>query len=174
MSNETEGKQAAMAKEFSFDVASKIDLQEVDNALHQAQREVGQRFDFKGAKAGLQREGTDVVLHADDEFKLRSLVEVLEGKLVKRAVPLKGLSYGKVEPAAGSTVRQRVSIQQGIPLEKAREIVKLIKGMGLKVQAQIMEDQVRVSGRLRDDLQAVIQQLRKANLGIDMQFINYR
>ena len=113
-------------------------------------------------------------LQGDDEFKLRALVEVLEGKLVKRKVPLKGLSYGKVEPAAGGTARQRAAVQRGIPAEKAREIVKLIKAMGLKVQAQIMEDQVRVTGRSKDDLQAVVQQLRQAELGIDVQFTNYR
>jgi len=163
-----------MAKDFSFDIASKIDLQEVDNAIHQTQKEIGQRFDFKGAKVNVWREGNDIVLQADDQFKLRSLVEVLEAKLVKRKVPLKGLAYGKAEPAAGDTVRQRAAIQQGIPIEKAREIVKRIKSMGLKLQAQIMEDQVRVSGRLKDDLQAVIQELGKADLGIDMQFTNYR
>ncbi len=163
-----------MAKDSSFDVTSKIDLQEVDNAIHQAQKEVQQRFDFKGSKASLLREGNAIVLHADDEFKLRALVEVLEGKLVKRKVPLKGLSYGQADPAAGDTVRQRVDIQQGIPIEKAREVVKIIKGLGRKVQAQIMEDQVRVSGRSKDDLQAVMQALRDTDLGIDMQFTNYR
>ena len=163
-----------MAKDSSFDVTSKIDLQEVDNAIHQAQKEVQQRFDFKGSKASLLREGNALVLQAGDEFKLRALVEILEGKLVKRKVPLKGLSYGKAEPAAGDTVRQRVDIQQGIPIEKAREVVKIIKGLGLKVQAQIMEDQVRVSARAKDDLQAVIQALRDTDLGIDMQFTNYR
>lgn len=163
-----------MANDVSFDIASKIDLQEVDNAIQQTQKEIGQRFDFKGTKVNVRREENAIVLHADDEFKLRSLVEVLEAKLVKRKVPLKGLSYGKVEPAAGSTVRQQATLQQGIPIEKAREIVKRIKGMGLKVQAQIMEDQVRVSGRAKDDLQTVIQELRKTDLGIDMQFTNYR
>jgi len=163
-----------MAKDASFDIASKIDLQEVDNAIQQTQKEILQRFDFKGTKVTVRREENTIVLQADDEFKLRSVVEVLEAKLVKRKVPLRGLSYGKVEPAAGSTVRQEATIQQGIPTEKAREIVKRIKGMGLKVQVQIMEDQVRVSGRSKDDLQAVIQELRKTDLGIDMQFTNYR
>ena len=163
-----------MAKDVSFDIASKIDLQEVDNAIQQTQKEIGQRFDFKGTKVNVRREGNDIVLHADDEFKLRSLVEILEAKLVKRKVPLKGLSYGKVEPAAGGTVRQQAALQQGIPIEKAREIVKRIKGMGIKVQAQTMEDQVRVTGRSKDDLQTVIQELRKTDLGIDMQFTNYR
>ncbi len=163
-----------MAKDVSFDIASKIDLQEVDNAIQQTQKEILQRFDFKGTKVTVRREEHTIVLQADDEFKLRSVVEVLEAKLVKRKVPLRGLSYGKVEPAAGSTVRQEATIQQGIPTEKAREIVKRIKGMGLKVQVQIMEDQVRVSGRSKDDLQTVIQELRKTDVGIDMQFTNYR
>ena len=163
-----------MAKDTSFDIASKIDLQEVDNAIHQTQKEIGQRFDFKGTKVNIWREGDDVILQGDDEFKLRALVEVFQEKLVKRKVPLKGLSYGKIEPAAGGTVRQRAAVQRGIPVEKAREIVKLIKAMGLKVQPQIMEDQVRVSGRSKDDLQAAIQQLRQADLGIDVQFTNYR
>jgi len=163
-----------MATESSFDIASKIDLQEVDNAIHQTQKEIAQRFDFKEAKASVVREGNDLVLHADSDFKLRALVEILEGKLVKRKVPVKGLTYGKVEPAAGDTVRQKAAIQQGIPIEKAREIVKIVKGLGLKVQVQIMQDQVRVSGRVKDDLQAVIQQLRAKDLGIDVQFTNYR
>jgi uncharacterized protein YajQ (UPF0234 family) len=163
-----------MGKDVSFDIASKIDLQEVDNGIQQTQKEIEQRFDFKGSKVTVRREDNTLVLQADDEFKLRSVIEVLEAKLVKRKVPLRGLSYGKVEPAAGSTVRQQATIQQGIPIEKAREIVKRIKGMGLKVQVQIMEDQVRVSGRSRDDLQIVIQELRKLDLGIDMQFTNYR
>jgi cyclic-di-GMP-binding protein len=163
-----------MATESSFDVASKIDLQEVDNAIHQTQKEIAQRFDFKGSKAGVVREAQEIVLHAESDFKLRALVEILEGKLVKRKVPLKGLGYGKVEPAAGDTVRQKAAIQQGIPIEKAREIVKIIKGLGIKVQAQIMEDQVRVSAKAKDDLQAVIQALRSKDLGIDIQFTNYR
>lgn len=163
-----------MASENSFDIASKIDLAEVDNAVNQTAKEVAQRFDFKGAKASVTREGDALVLHAADEFKVKSLVEILEGKLVKRQVPLKGLSYGKVEAAAGGTTRQRVEIQQGIPVEKAREIVKMIKGLGKKVQAQIMEDQVRVSGKSKDDLQAVMEHLRAADLGIHLQFTNYR
>lgn len=163
-----------MSKDASFDIACKIDLQEVDNAIHQTQKEIAQRFDFKGSKASVAREENEIALHADYEYKLRSLVEILEGKLVKRKVPLKGLSYGQIEAAAGGTARQKVGIQQGIPIEKAREIVKRVKGMGFKVQVQIMEDQVRVSGRSKDDLQAVIQSLRNADLGIDMQFINYR
>ncbi|MFI5341870.1 MAG: YajQ family cyclic di-GMP-binding protein [Candidatus Methylomirabilales bacterium] len=163
-----------MAGECSFDVASKVDLQEVDNAVHQTMREIGQRFDFKGSVADVTREEHALLLTAEDDFKLKQTLEILEGKLVKRQVPLKALTHGKVEPAAGGRVRQRIELQQGIPTEKARELVKLIKGAKFKVQAQIQEDQVRVFGRDRDELQAVIQFLRQQELGIHMQFINYR
>lgn len=163
-----------MASECSFDIASKVDLQEVDNAVHQTIREIGQRFDFKGSVATVTREEHALLLTAEDEFKLKQMLDILEGKLVKRQVPLKALSRGKVEPAAGGKVRQRLEFQQGIPMEKARELVKLIKGTKLKVQAQILEDQVRVFGRDKDQLQAVIQFLRQQDLGIHMQFTNYR
>ncbi|MBI3002116.1 MAG: YajQ family cyclic di-GMP-binding protein [candidate division NC10 bacterium] len=163
-----------MAKESSFDVVCRVDLSECDNAIQQAMREVAQRFDFKGTRCNVRREETAIVLAADDEYKLRALTELTEGKLVKRKVPLKALTYGNVEPAAGGTVRQRVTIQQGIPVEKAREIVKRVKASGLKVQAQIREDEVRVSGKSRDDLQAVMRALREEDLGIELQFTNYR
>jgi len=163
-----------MATECSFDVVSKVDLQEVDNAVHQTMREVGQRFDFKGSKAAVTREENALQLAAEDEFTLRQLTEILETKLVKRQVPLKALSRGKAEPAGGGRVRQRIELQQGIPIEKAREIVKLVKGTKRKVQAQIQEDQVRVFGRDKDELQAVVQYLRDQDLGIHMQFLNYR
>jgi uncharacterized protein YajQ (UPF0234 family) len=163
-----------MASECSFDIASKVDLQEVDNAVHQTTREIGQRFDFKGSVAAVSREGYALLLAAEDEFKLKQMLEILEGKLVKRQVPLKALTRGKVEPAAGGRVRQRIELQQGIPMEKARELMKLIKGGKFKVQAQIQEDQVRVFGRDKDQLQAVIGFLRQQDLGIHMQFINYR
>jgi hypothetical protein len=163
-----------MASECSFDVASKVDLQEVDNAIHQTSREIGQRFDFKGSLAGVSREGQVLVLIGEDEFRVKQVLDILEGKLVKRQVPLKALSRGKVEYAKGGQVRQRIEIQQGIPVEKAREIVKLIKGTKHKVQAQIQEGQVRVFGRDKDALQAVIQFLRQQELGIHMQFTNYR
>ena len=163
-----------MASECSFDIASKVDLQEVDNAIHQTIREIGQRFDFKGSVATVTREEHALLLTAEDEFKLKQMLDILEGKLVKRQVPLKALSRGKVEPAAGGKVRQRLEFQQGIPMEKARELVKLIKGTKLKVQAQILEDQVRVFGRDKDQLQAVIQFLRQQDLGIHMEFTNYR
>jgi uncharacterized protein YajQ (UPF0234 family) len=163
-----------MVSECSFDIASKVDVQEVDNAVHQTTREIGQRFDFKGSVATVTREGHALLLMAEDEFKLKQMLDILEGKLVKRQVPLKALTRGKVEPAAGGRVRQRIELQQGIPTEKARELVKLIKGGKFKVQAQIQEDQVRVFGRDRNELQAVIQFLRQQDLGIHMQFINYR
>jgi cyclic-di-GMP-binding protein len=163
-----------MAGECSFDIASKVDLQEVDNAVHQTTREIGQRFDFKGSLASVSREGHALVLMAEDEYRLRQMLDILEAKLVKRQVPLKALTRGKVEPAAGGRVRQRLELQQGIPTEKARELVKLIKGTKLKVQAQIQEDQVRVSARDKDDLQRVIQFLRQQDLGVHMQFLNYR
>lgn len=163
-----------MASECSFDIASKVDLQEVDNAMHQTIREIGQRFDFKGSVASVTREEHALLLTAEDEFKLKQMLDILEGKLVKRQVPLKALSHGKVEPAAGGKVKQRLEFQQGIPMEKARELVKLIKGTKLKVQAQIQEDQVRVFGRDKDQLQAVIQFLRQQDLGVHMQFTNYR
>lgn len=163
-----------MAKSNSFDVQSKTDLDEVRNALNQTMKEVRQRFDFKGSCSDVLLDETTLVLQSDDDFKLNSLNDILEQKLIRRGVSLKALSYGKIEPAAGGTVRQRVSIQQGIPTEKAREIVKVIKNTKLKVQAAIQGDLVRVSGKNRDDLQEVIQVLRERDFGIDMQFANYR
>ena len=163
-----------MANECSFDIASKVDLQEVDNAVHQTTREIGQRFDFKGSVAGVTREESALVLTGEDAFKLRQVLDILEGKLVKRQVPLKALTRGTVESAKGGQVRQRIEIQQGIPMEKAREIVKLIKGTKHKVQAQIQEGQIRVFGRDKDELQAVIQFLRQQELGIHTQVMNYR
>jgi cyclic-di-GMP-binding protein len=163
-----------MAKECSFDVGSKIDLQEVDNAVNQCLREIGQRFDFKGSPVSVTREDHALQLEAEDDFKLRQLLDTLEGKLVKRQVPLKALTRGKVETGGGGRARQQVELQQGIPMEKAREIVKLVKGTKRKVQVHIQEDQVRVFGKDKDELQAVIQFLREQELGIHMQFLNYR
>ncbi len=162
--------------ENTFDIVSKIDLNEVTNAIHQALKEIQVRYDLKNSKSSIELNEKDhkILLASADEFKLRAVTEVLEGKLVKRGVPLKGLEFGTVTPAAGSTVRQDVSIQQGIPIEKAREIVKKVKDLKLKVQASIQGDMVRVSGKNRDDLQRVIQALRAADFGIDMQFTNYR
>ena len=163
-----------MAKENSFDIVSKVDYAEVTNAINQTTKEVGQRFDFKGSRATVELEDKDLVLSAEDETKLRNMNDVLQSKLVKRNVPLKALTYEKIEPAAGSSVRQRVKIQQGIPGDKAKEIVKFIKDAKLKVQAAIQGDVVRISGKDRDTLQETIAALKKQDFGIDMQFDNYR
>jgi hypothetical protein len=165
-----------MAQQNSFDIVSKIDLAEVTNAINQAMKEVQQRFDFKGSKSNitLDQKEQAIELHSEDDYKIRSLTDILQTKLVKRNVPLKGLTYGKIEPAAGSSVRQQITLQQGIPIEKAREIVKIIKDSKLKVQAAINGDLVRVSGRDRDILQEVIKLLREQDLGIHMEFTNYR
>jgi len=161
--------------ENTFDIVSKIDLQEVSNAMQQALKEIHTRFDLKDAKAIIALEGKDaIVLAAVDEFKLKAVNDVFQQKLVKRGVPLKGLTYAAVEPAAGSTVRQKISLQQGIPIEKARDIVKLIKNSKKKVQASIQGDLVRVSSKDRDTLQEIIAMLRQQDFGIDMQFTNYR
>jgi len=164
-----------MASENSFDIVSKVDLQEVSNAIQNALKEIHTRFDLKDSKSDIQLEGKDaLVLTSIDEYKLKAVNDILQGKLVKRGVPLKAFSYGAVEPAASSTVRQRVTLQQGIPIEKAREIVKTIKDSKKKVQASIQGDTVRVSGKDRDILQEIIALLRGRDFGIDMQFTNYR
>ncbi len=160
----------------SFDIVSEVNLQEVDNAVNQALKEIGQRYDFKGSKSSIEFSAKEqqLVLVSDDEFRMKSVVDVLQGKLVKRGVPLKALDFGKPEPAAGSTVRQVVQLRVGIDRDNARHIVKLIKDTKLKVQAQIMDDQVRVTGKSKDDLQAVMAMLRKAELSFAVQFTNYR
>ena len=160
--------------ESSFDVVSSVDLQEVKNAISQAMKEITTRFDLKGTSSDIELQGEEVVISSADEFKIKAVRDVLEGRLVKRNVPLKALTYGEVEKALGGTARQKISLQKGIPTEKAREIVKIIKGTKLKVQAAIQGDQVRVSGKNKDDLQAVMQTLRGSDLGIDMQFTNRR
>jgi uncharacterized protein YajQ (UPF0234 family) len=163
-----------MAKENSFDIVSKTDYSEVTNAINQSMKEVSQRFDFKGSKASVELQGKDLVLTAEDETKLRNINDILQGKLVKRGVSLKALDYQKIEPAAGGTVRQLVKIQQGIPIEKAKEVVKYIKDSKLKVQASIQGETVRISGKDRDTLQEVIAALKAKDFGIDMTFDNYR
>jgi uncharacterized protein YajQ (UPF0234 family) len=161
--------------ENSFDVVSKVDLQEVSNAIQNALKEVHTRFDLKDSKSNIQLEGKDaIVLSSQDEYKLKAVNDILQGKLVKRGVPLKALTYAVVEPAAGSTVRQKITMQQGIPTEKAKEIVRIIKDSKKKVQASIQGDSVRVSGKDRDTLQEIIALLRGRDFGIDMQFTNYR
>jgi uncharacterized protein YajQ (UPF0234 family) len=161
--------------ENSFDIVSKVDLQEVSNALQQALKEIHTRYDLKDSKSDIHLEGKEaLMLSSADEYKLKSVNDVLQTKLVKRGVSLKALTYGAVEPAAGSTVRQRVDLQQGIPIEKAREIVKLVKNSKLKVQAAIQGDFVRISGKDRDTLQQAIAMIKQSDFGIDMQFTNYR
>ena len=165
-----------MADEHSFDIASKVDLQEVLNAVQQATKEISQRFDFKGSKSSIElnKDKHEITLVSDDELKLKTVVDILQTKLVKRGVSLKALQYGKVDAAAGNTVRQIVTLQQGIPIERAKEIVKLIKDTKMKVQAEIQKDQVRVKAKKIDDLQALIALLREKDLGIHIDFLNYR
>ncbi len=161
--------------ENSFDVVSKIDMQEVTNAIQMALKEVTTRFDLKDSKSSINLEGKEaIVLASVDEFKLKAVNDILQAKLVKRGVPLKNLVYEKVEQAMGATARQRVKLQQGIEIEKAREIVKLIKNTKKKVQASIQGDTVRVSGKDRDTLQEIIALIRGRDFGIDIQFANYR
>lgn len=161
--------------ENTFDIVSKIDLQEVSNAIQQAMKEISTRFDLKDSKSNIAMEGKDaIILHSIDEYKLKSINDVFQQKLVKRGVPLKGLTYGPVEPAANATTKQKITMQQGIPIEKARDIVKLIKNSKKRVQASIQGDLVRVSGKDRDTLQEIIALLRQQDFGIDMQFTNYR
>ena len=160
--------------ESSFDIVSSVDLQEVKNALAQATKEIHTRFDLKSSGSSVDLQGEEILITSSDEFKLKAVREVLEERLVKRNVPLKALTYGTVEQALGGTVRQRASLQKGIPTDKAREIVKLVKGTKLKVQAAIQGDQLRISGKNKDDLQSVMQMLRGTDLGIDMQFTNRR
>lgn len=163
-----------MAQEFSFDVVSKTDMQEVANAVQQAQKELAQRFDFKGSKSSIELAADEIVLISDDEGKLRSVKDILETKLVKRHVALKALDYQKIEPASGGTVRQRAKIVQGIESEKAKAIVKTIKDAKMKVQASIQSDQVRVTGRNKDELQKAIALVKEGDFGIPLQFTNYR
>jgi len=166
-----------MAKNSTFDITSTVDLQEVDNALNQARKEVGQRYDFKGATAEIEFSKTDgtITLLADDDFKLRALIDVVETKLIKRGVPIRNLDFGEVDSASGGKSRQIVKLQQGITTEKGKEIVKAIKEGGFKkVQGQIQDDQVRVQSPSIDDLQAVIAMLKQKDFGLELQFGNFR
>lgn len=163
-----------MPQDHSFDIASKINLQEMENAVNMALKEIGQRFDFKGSKTEIKLEGDKLILISDDEFKLKNTIDILQNKIVKRGISLKFFEYGKVEQSLGGTVRQEVKIKQGISQELAKEINKKIKDLGLKVQSQIQGDQIRVFGKKLDDLQAVIQALKKGSFPIELQFVNYR
>jgi len=165
-----------MADEHSFDIVSKVDMQEVSNAVQQAVKEISQRFDFKGSKSSIElnKDKAEITLVSDDEYKLNSLTEILKNKLVKRNVSLKSLSFGNIEKAAGDTVRQLLTLQQGVSTERAKDIVKLIKETKLKVQAEIQKDQVRVRAKKIDDLQTVITLLKGKEFDFHIEFINYR
>jgi len=158
----------------SFDVVCKLDLQEVDNAINQTLKEVGQRFDFKGTPTEVRREANSIHLRSADDFKVRALADILREKLARRQVPLKALAEKAIEPGPAGSAKQELTLQEGIATDKAREIVKLIKDAKLKVQAAIQADQVRVTGKKRDDLQTVMKLLRDRDLGIAMQFVNFR
>jgi hypothetical protein len=162
--------------ENSFDIVSRVDMQEVTNAVQQAMKEIKQRFDFRGSKSNIELDygKNEIAIVSDDEYKLKSVVDVLQGKLIKRKVPLESLNYGKIESALSGTVKQSVAIQQGIPTEKSKEIVKMIKSSKLKVQSEIQKDQLRVRAKKIDDLQSVMQLLKEKELGIHLEFVNYR
>jgi len=163
-----------MAQDHSFDIVSKPNIQEIENAIQMAMKEIATRFDFKGSISKIEKDGGNLKITAEDEYKARSVANVLQDKLVKRKVPLKFLEYGKLEESLGGTVKQSITIKQGIPQEKAKEVTKLIKASGLKVQAQIQGDDIRVSAKKIDDLQTVMQKIKAANLPIELQFENYR
>lgn len=158
----------------SFDIVSQVDRQEVDNAVNQARKEVGQRYDFKGTKTEIAIEGDTIRIVSDDDYRVAAVVDVLQSKLVRRNISLKALEYGRVEPAAGGLARQVITVRQGIDADHARAITKLVRDSKIKVQAQIQGDQVRVTGKKRDDLQAAIQLLKGQDLDLPLQFINFR
>jgi uncharacterized protein YajQ (UPF0234 family) len=163
-----------MAAENSFDIVCKVDMQEVANALDQTRREVETRYDLKASKNEVVLEKNEITLTSVDDMKLKAVVDILQSKLHKRGVPLKALTYGDVQDAAGGTKKQKISLQQGIPIDKAKEIVRLIKDSKVKVQASINEDKVRVAGKNRDDLQKIIAMVKEKDLGIAVSFDNYR
>ncbi|MFD2613073.1 YajQ family cyclic di-GMP-binding protein [Paenibacillus gansuensis] len=163
-----------MSSESSFDIVSKVDLQEMANAINQAEKEIDNRFDFKGSNSTIKLEKEELVIASDDEFKLQNVLDILQGKMTKRGISIKNLDYGKVEPASGRSVRQRIKLKVGIDQENAKKINVLIRDSKLKVKSQIQGDSIRVTGKSRDDLQSVIQLLRKANLPLDLQFTNLK
>lgn len=159
----------------SFDIVMKLDLQEVDNAINQAQKELAQRYDFKGSKSKIEWDKKkEISVVGDDDYKLKAVVDILQGKMIKRGISIKNLTMGPLEPAFEGTVRQKVTLQQGIPGEKAKEINKLIKDSKIKVQSQFQDEQVRVTGKKRDDLQEAIALVKQTDLGFDFQFVNFR
>jgi len=163
-----------VASEHSFDIVSKVDMQELDNAIRQAMREIETRFDFKGSKSEIRLEKQEVVIIADDDYKLKSVIDILHSKMARRGVSMKNAEFGKVEPAAGGTVRQTLSIKQGIDQDVAKQITKLIRESKLKVKSQIQGDQIRVSGKSKDDLQKVIHMVKEADFPLELQFVNFR
>lgn len=163
-----------MAKDESFDVVSRVDIQEVDNAVNQTNKEIKQRYDFKNSKSQVTLEDGSLKIQAEDDFRLKSVIEILQTKLLRRNVPIRNLDYGKMEQAAGGSVRQLIRLKQGIEGETARQMVKDVKSLKLKVQAQIMDDQIRISGKNRDDLQKVIAFLKEKDYNLELQFTNYR
>jgi len=163
-----------VAKENTFDIVSRVDLQEVRNAVDQSVRELRTRFDFKGSRSDIIYDGEEITLVGDDEFKLKNVIDILETKMVKREINLKALRYGKIEPAAKDTVRQKVNLVQGLDKDRAKVITKLVKESKLKVQVAIQGDQVRISGKNRDDLQAIMQIIKDHDFDIPLQFVNYR
>ena len=165
-----------MAQEHSFDIVSKVDLQEVSNAVQQAMKEISQRFDFRGSKSNIEldKAKNEINIVSDDEYKLKSVIDILKGKLIKRKVSLKALTFGKSESALSGNVKQTISLQQGIATEKAKEIVKIIKDTKLKANSEIQSDQVRVRAKKIDDLQSIMELLKEKDFGIHMEFVNYR
>jgi uncharacterized protein YajQ (UPF0234 family) len=163
-----------MASEYSFDVVSKVDMQELSNAVTQAEKEIETRFDFKGSKSSITLEKEALVLVSDDEYKLKSVIDILQSKMVKRGISIKNMDFGKIEPASGATVRQQVKLKQGIGQEDAKKMNILIRDSKLKVKSQIQGDQLRVTGKNKDDLQAVMALLRGADLPLELQFVNMR
>jgi cyclic-di-GMP-binding protein len=165
-----------MANQFSFDIVSEVDFQEVDNAINQALKEILQRYDFKGSKSEIifNKKEYNINVASDNEFKLKSVIDILQNKMIKRGISIKAMKYGAVEPASGGTVRQEIKLQQGIEKDDAKKIVKIIKDSKLKVQAAIQDEQVRVSGKVKDDLQSVMKLMKESDLEFAFQFTNYR
>ncbi|MCZ8519984.1 MULTISPECIES: YajQ family cyclic di-GMP-binding protein [Paenibacillus] len=163
-----------MSSENSFDIVSKLDMQEMNNAINQAEKEIATRFDFKGSKSSIALDKEELVVVSDDDFKLQNVLDILQSKMAKRGISLKNLEYGKVEGASSGTVRQRIKVKQGVDQDNAKKINILIRDSKLKVKSQIQGDQIRVTGKSKDDLQAVMNLLRKADLPLDLQFINFR
>jgi uncharacterized protein YajQ (UPF0234 family) len=163
-----------MSNESAFDIVSKVDMQELNNAIQQAVKEIETRFDFKGSKSSISLEKEQLVVVSDDEFKLQNVLDILHSKMAKRGIALKNLEYSKIEPAASSTVKQKISLKQGVDQENAKKINILIRDSKLKVKSQIQGDQIRVTGKSKDDLQAIMALLRKADISLDLQFVNFR